>query len=61
MLANFIYLPIPCIFIYSAHFVFYWLVPVTARSRAKVCGRWAEEIVGLNPAKGIDVCLLWVL
>jgi hypothetical protein len=65
MLTNFIYLPVPCIFIYLlvsyGHLVFYWPVPVAARSTAKVCGRLAEETVGSNPAKGMDVCLLWVL
>jgi len=33
-------------------------VPVAARSKAWVCGRSPAEIVGLNPAGGMDVCLL---
>jgi hypothetical protein len=35
--------------------------PVAAHSTAKVCGRLAEEIMGSNPTKGMDACLLWVL
>ena len=33
-------------------------VPVTARSKAQVCGRSPAEIVGSNPKGGMDVCLL---
>jgi hypothetical protein len=33
-------------------------VPVAARSKAWVCGRSTVEIVGSNPAGGMDVCLL---
>ena len=33
-------------------------VPVAARSEAYVCGRSHAEIVGSNPARGMDVCLL---
>ena len=29
--------------------------------RCLVCGRSPAEIVGLNPAGGMDICLLWVL
>ena len=38
-------------------------MPVTmaARSKAWVCGRSPAEIVGSNPAGGMDVCLLRVL
>ena len=36
-------------------------VPVTARSKAQVCGRSPAEIVGSNPTGDMDVCLLWVL
>jgi hypothetical protein len=36
-------------------------IPVAARSKAWVCGRSYTEIVGSNPAEGMDVCLLWVL
>ena len=35
--------------------------PAAARSKAYVCGRSPAEIVGSNPAGGMDVCLLWVL
>jgi hypothetical protein len=33
-------------------------VPVTARSKAYVCGRSPTEIVGSYPTGGMDVCLL---
>jgi hypothetical protein len=33
-------------------------IPVAARSKAWVCGRCLAEIVGLNPAEFMDVCLL---
>ena len=36
-------------------------VPVAARSKACLCGRSRAEILGSNPAKGMDVCLLSVL
>jgi len=36
-------------------------VPVAARSKAGVCGRSPAEIVGSNPDRGMDVCLLSVL
>jgi hypothetical protein len=36
-------------------------VAVAARSKAWVRGRSPAEIVGLNPAGGIDVCLLSVV
>jgi hypothetical protein len=36
-------------------------IPVTARSRAWVCGRSLAGIVGSNPAGGTDVCLLSVV
>ena len=32
--------------------------PAAARSKAWVCGRSLVEIVGSNPAGGMDVCLL---
>jgi hypothetical protein len=31
------------------------------RSLAWVCGRWFVVIAGLYPARGVSVCLLWVL
>jgi len=31
-------------------------VPVTARFKAQVCGCSPPEIVGSNPAEGMDVC-----
>jgi hypothetical protein len=31
------------------------------RSKAWVCSRSPAEIAGLNPAGGMDICLLWVL
>jgi len=34
---------------------------VAGRSTAWVCGRSIAGIVGSNPARGMDVCLLWVL
>ena len=36
-------------------------IPVAAPSTAWVCRRSLVEIVGSNPAAGIDVCLLCVL
>jgi len=33
-------------------------VPVAVRSKAWVYGRWPAEIVGSNPAGGVDVCVL---
>jgi hypothetical protein len=36
-------------------------VPVAVLSKAWVCGRSPAEIVGSNPAAGMDVRLLWVL
>ena len=39
----------------------YWTIPEAARSKARVYGRSPAEIVGSNPAGGMDVCLLWVL
>jgi hypothetical protein len=37
------------------------LVPVAARSKTWVCGRSLTGTVGLNPAGGMDVCLLRLL
>jgi hypothetical protein len=31
-------------------------IPVSARSKAYVCGRWLAGIVGSNTAGGMDVC-----
>jgi hypothetical protein len=36
-------------------------IPVAARGKAWVCGRWLPGIVDSNPGGGMDVCLLWVL
>jgi len=36
-------------------------IPVAARSKAWAFGRSPAEIVGSNPTRGMDVCLLWVL
>jgi len=36
-------------------------VPVATLSKAWVCGRSFAGIVGSNPTRGMDVCLLWVL
>ena len=36
-------------------------IPVTAWSKAWVCGRSLAGIVGSNPAGGLDFCLSWVL
>ena len=33
-------------------------VPVAARSKAWVCGRSLDGIVGSNPTGGMEVCLL---
>ena len=34
---------------------------MATRSKAQVYSRAPAEIVGLNPTRGMDVCLLWVL
>jgi hypothetical protein len=34
----------------------YGPIPVAARSKAWVFGRWLAGIVGSNPARGMDVC-----
>jgi hypothetical protein len=34
-------------------------VPVTARFKAWVCGRWPAKIVGSNPTGGMYICLLY--
>jgi hypothetical protein len=36
------------------------LIPLTERSKARVCGRSIAGIAGLNPVEGMDVCLLCV-
>jgi hypothetical protein len=36
-------------------------IPVALRSKVWVCGRSLIGIVGSNPARGMDVCLLLVL
>jgi hypothetical protein len=36
-------------------------IPTAAQSKAYVCGRERAGIVGSNPTKDIDVCLLWVV
>jgi hypothetical protein len=36
-------------------------IPVAARSETWVCGRSFHGVVGLNPADGMGVYLLWVL
>jgi len=33
----------------------------TERSKAWVCGRSLAGTAGSNPARGMDVCLLWVV
>ena len=38
--------------------IFCALIPVAAWSKAWVCGRSLAGIAGLNPAGGMDVCLL---
>jgi hypothetical protein len=36
-------------------------MPVAAQPKAWVCGHSRAGISGSNPARGMDVCLLWVL
>ena len=36
-------------------------IPMAVRSKAWVCGRLLAGIVGLKPAGGMDIFLLWVL
>jgi hypothetical protein len=33
-------------------------IPLAVRSKAWVCGRSLNRIVGSNPTEGMDVCLL---
>ena len=40
--------------------VFVEPIPVTERSKTTVCRQSLAEIVGSNPAGGMDVCLFWV-
>jgi len=35
--------------------------PVPVAARSKVFGRSPAEIVGSNPTRGMDICLLWLL
>jgi hypothetical protein len=35
-------------------------IPVAARSKAYVCGRFVAGIAGSNTAEGMDICLLWL-
>jgi len=58
-----LFFPLSCI---SALFYSFYLfplrnpvpVPVAVRSKAWVCGHSPAEILGSNPAGGMDVCLL---
>jgi len=36
-------------------------IPMTAWSKVWVCGRSLAGIIGPNPARDMDVCLLWML
>jgi len=36
-------------------------IPVAAWCNVWVCGRLLAEIAGWNPARSMDVCLLWML
>ena len=38
-----------------------WLIPVAVWSKAWVCTHSLAGIVGLNPTRGMDVCVLWML
>jgi hypothetical protein len=48
-------IPVPML---SYVYLYHWPIPVAAPSKAWVCGRSLAEIVGSNPAGGMDVCLL---
>jgi hypothetical protein len=37
--------------------VYRHMVPVAARSKAYVLAAWLVDLVGSNPARGMDVCL----
>jgi len=37
------------------------LIPVVVQIKAWIYGHLLAEIVGLNPAQRMDVCLLWEL
>lgn len=34
-------------------------IPVAVRSKALICSRLIAGVAVWNPAKGIDICLLW--
>jgi hypothetical protein len=36
-------------------------IPVAMRSKAQICGRALSGSMGLNPTRGMDVCLLRML
>jgi hypothetical protein len=47
---------------HEAHFILRKInlaepIPFAARTKAWVCGRSLSEIAGLNPSRGVDVCL----
>jgi hypothetical protein len=44
----------------SYYYYYYYSqpIPVVARSKAWVCGRWLAGIAGSNPAEGMEVYLL---
>ena len=45
-------------YLYVTNSEVYKLIPVTERSKARVCGRSLAGIAGSNPAGGMDICLL---
>jgi len=40
------------------YIVFYKPIPVAARSRVSVCGPSLGRILGSDPTRGMDVCLV---
>jgi hypothetical protein len=50
-----------CVLVLSALSLFYLCKEMVTQPEAWVCGRSLAGIAGLNPAGGMDVCLLCVL
>ena len=46
------------IYILAIYISFILLIPLAARSKAWVCGRWFAGIAGSNPVGDVDVCSL---
>ena len=43
------------------HLIYLFIEHIAGPSDRAVYGRSPAEIVGSNPSRGMDICLLWVL